>query len=101
MKTLNFELTNCHGIRALDATLDFGDGNAVAIYAPNGTMKTSFARTFKDLACGKDSVDNVFHTRSSSSRTRGSLTCRTTCSSTTRSPRRSRAPVSRHSWLTM
>ncbi|MFS0717314.1 hypothetical protein ABC337_12870 [Arthrobacter sp. 1P04PC] len=66
MKMLNLELTNCHGIRALDATLDFGDDNAVAIYAPNGTMKTSFARTFKDLACGKDSVDNVFPDRQSS-----------------------------------
>lgn len=66
MKTLNVELTNCHGIRSLDATLDFGDRNAVAIYAPNGTMKTSFARTFKDLAIGKDTSDRVFPDRQSS-----------------------------------
>lgn len=66
MKTLNVELTNCHGIRSLDATLDFGGKNAVAIYAPNGTMKTSFARTFKDLAKGEETVDHVFPDRASS-----------------------------------
>lgn len=66
MKTLNVELTNCHGIRSLDATLDFGDRNAVAIYAPNGTMKTSLARTFKDLATGKETTDRVFPDRESS-----------------------------------
>lgn len=66
MNSLKVELANCHGIRALDATLDFGDGNTVAIYAPNGTMKTSFARTFKDLALGQDTVDQVFPDRASS-----------------------------------
>lgn len=43
--------------------LDFSDRHAVAIYAPSGTMKTSFARTFKDLAAGDDSVDRVFSDR--------------------------------------
>lgn len=66
MKTLNVELTNCHGIRSLDAKLDFGGKNAVAIYAPNGTMKTSFARTFKDLAKSEETVDHVFPDRASS-----------------------------------
>ncbi|WP_067246337.1 coiled-coil domain-containing protein [Microbacterium resistens] len=66
MKMLNVELTNCHGIRSLDAKLDFGGRNAVAIYAPNGTMKTSFARTFKDFAKGEETVDHVFPDRASS-----------------------------------
>lgn len=66
MKTLKVELANCHGIRSLDATLDFGDSNAVAIYAPNGTMKTSFARTFKDVATGRETTDRVFPGRESS-----------------------------------
>lgn len=66
MKTLKVELTNCHGIRSLDAKLDFGGKNAVAIYAPNGTMKTSFARTFKDFAKGEETVDHVFPDRTSS-----------------------------------
>lgn len=66
MKTLNVQLTNCHGIRALDAKLNFGGKNAVAIYAPNGTMKTSFARTFRDFANGEETVDHVFPNRGSS-----------------------------------
>lgn len=65
MKVLNVELTNCHGIRSLDARLDFSRRNAVAIYAPNGTMKTSFARTFKDFARGQETVDHVFPDRMS------------------------------------
>ena len=63
MKTLNAALKNCHGIRELDATFSFEKGNAVAVYAPNGTMKTSFARTFKDLAGGRETVDHMFPTR--------------------------------------
>lgn len=65
MKTLNVALKNCHGIRELSAVLDFEKGNAVAVYAPNGTMKTSFARTFGDLADGKESSDRMFPTRES------------------------------------
>ncbi|GAB39271.1 hypothetical protein [Gordonia sputi] len=63
MENLNVALKNCHGIREVDAAFDFREGNAVAIYAPNGTMKTSFARTFKDLAAGHDSSDHVFPDR--------------------------------------
>lgn len=63
MKKLNVELKNCHGIRELDATFCFESGHAVAVYAPNGTMKTSFAQTFKDLASGEESSDRMFPTR--------------------------------------
>ena len=63
MKKLNVELKNCHGIRELDVALSFANGNAVAVYAPNGTMKTSFAQTFKDLATGQESSDRMFPTR--------------------------------------
>jgi hypothetical protein len=65
MEKLSVELRNCHGIRELDATFDFKNGNAVAIYAPNGTMKTSFARTLADLANGVESKDNMFPDRES------------------------------------
>ncbi len=41
MKTLNVALKNCHGIRELDAKFSFEKGNAVAVYALNGTMNTS------------------------------------------------------------
>lgn len=63
MKTLKVALTNCHGIRELDATLNFAKGNAIAVYAPNGTMKTSFARTFADIAAGRETADHMFPTR--------------------------------------
>ncbi|ODQ95669.1 phage infection protein [Dietzia alimentaria] len=63
MKKLNLALRNCHGIRELDASFSFQKGNAVAVYAPNGTMKTSLARTFKDIADGLETADHMFPSR--------------------------------------
>lgn len=63
MKNLGIALNNCHGIRQLEANLPFKKGNAVSIYAPNGTMKTSFARTFSELARGSDTKDRMFPDR--------------------------------------
>ncbi|MGW0455801.1 hypothetical protein [Gordonia sputi] len=65
MKKLNVALTNCHGIRELNTTFDFKRGNAVAVYAPNGTMKTSLAHTFKDFAQGGETSDHMFRDRES------------------------------------
>ncbi|OWV14719.1 hypothetical protein [Fibrobacter sp. UWH1] len=43
--SVNFE--NCFGIKKLQHTFDFSnDKRSVLIYAPNGTMKSSFAKTF-------------------------------------------------------
>ncbi|MEQ6896280.1 hypothetical protein [Microbacterium sp. KR10-403] len=66
METLRVELTNCHGVRELSHTFSFERGNALAIYAPNGTMKSSFARTLSDFAKGEESRDHVFPDRTSS-----------------------------------
>ncbi len=63
MKKLSVELQNCHGIRALSASFKFKTGNSVAVYAPNGSMKTSFARTLADLANGNETQDRVFPDR--------------------------------------
>ncbi|WJZ68407.1 hypothetical protein [Kocuria rosea] len=63
MKSLQVELRNCHGVRELDAELPFERCKAVAIYAPNGTMKSSFARTFMDFSRREDSADHVFPER--------------------------------------
>ncbi|WP_440713556.1 hypothetical protein [Gordonia sp. FQ] len=63
MKTLNVVLKNCHGIRSLKATFDFETSSAAAIYAPNGTMKTSFARTFRDLSTSVETKDRMFPDR--------------------------------------
>lgn len=63
MKRLGIEFKNCHGIRELDASFKFKNGNSVAIYAPNGTMKTSFARTLADLSRGVETQDRMFPDR--------------------------------------
>ena len=39
--TLNIDLENCYGIRRFWYTFNLGQEKHVAIYAPNGTMKSS------------------------------------------------------------
>lgn len=63
MRSLTLKLQNCYGIRKLDERLDFSTAKAVAIYAPNGSMKTSLAQTFQDIAAGTESKDRIFPTR--------------------------------------
>lgn len=63
MKKMLIELENCHGIKKLCTEFDFRQHSAYAIYAPNGTMKTSLAHTFHDLAENQESHDMVFRTR--------------------------------------
>lgn len=60
MNKLKVHLKNCYGIQSLDYEFDFNStpakplANAYAIYAPNGLMKSSFAKTFEALAKGED-----------------------------------------------
>lgn len=63
MERIRFSLEHCYGIKKLDADLPFVESRAIAIYAPNGAMKTSLADAFKDLADGRDSVDRIFPAR--------------------------------------
>ncbi|WP_246398439.1 AAA family ATPase [Mycobacterium vicinigordonae] len=63
---MRVKIENCHGIHELSAEFDFRTSRAVAIYAPNGMMKTSFARTFADLAKDQPSTDRMFPDRPSS-----------------------------------
>lgn len=63
MKKLRVDFENCYGIKSLKAEFDFSKGRACAIYAPNGAMKSSFAKTFQDIADGADSKDRIFPTR--------------------------------------
>jgi hypothetical protein len=64
MLSLKIKLHNSYGIKKFEAEFDFSDGCRVAsIYAPNGVMKTSFAKTFKDLADGVESKDIIFPER--------------------------------------
>ncbi len=50
MKKLKIKLENCYGIGKLEYTFDFSMSNSHMIYAPNGSMKTSFAKTFNDIS---------------------------------------------------
>lgn len=50
MENLSIKLENCYGIGKFEQEFDFSGTNTIVIYAPNGTMKSSFARTFEDFA---------------------------------------------------
>lgn len=63
MQKLTVDLQNCYGIKKLETEFDFSDKKTFLIYAPNGVMKTSLAKTFKDLSNNKESRDHVFPER--------------------------------------
>lgn len=63
MNKTSIELKNCYGIPSLSYNFDFTEHDSYVIYAPNGVMKTSFAKTFKDLSLGTDSKDSIFQER--------------------------------------
>lgn len=60
---LSVDLKNCYGISELVHEFDFSNTNGYAIYAPNGFMKTSFSKTFDDLAKGRETKDLIFPDR--------------------------------------
>lgn len=60
MKKLSVNLKDCYGIESLNHEFDFSNGNTFCIYARNGLMKTSFAKTFQLIQQGKkDKVCDV------------------------------------------
>jgi hypothetical protein len=63
MKTLKLDLQNCYGIKKLKAQFDFSADGAFAIYAPNGSMKSSLAQTFDDISKDAESKDRIFPDR--------------------------------------
>lgn len=71
MNILEIQLQNCFGIGKLDHKFKFGQlaTNSFLIYAPNGTMKTSFAKTL-DLIAKNDTksmpCDKVYDNRATS-----------------------------------
>src|SRR3989339_135237 len=62
MNKLNIKLQYCYGIKKLEKEFIFSN-RTYAIYAPNGSMKTSFAKTFKDLMKGEETKDLIFPER--------------------------------------
>lgn len=60
MDKLSINLENCYWIKKLEHEFDFTKGKSIAIYAPNGTMKTSFAKTFQRLQDRKKPEEKIF-----------------------------------------
>ena len=63
MTSVTVSLKNCYGIRKLHHRFDFSDRDAYSIYAPNGSMKSSFAQTLKDLSEATSSRDRILPSR--------------------------------------
>ena len=63
MNCVTVDLKNCYGIKKLNHVFEFTQRKEYAIYAPNGSMKSSFADVFKDIADGKESKDRMFPSR--------------------------------------
>lgn len=64
--TVSVSLTNCYGIDFLAHTFDFSNNNMpVLVYAPNGVMKTSLAKTLRQYAINKEPEDIFFPERTS------------------------------------
>lgn len=68
MQKVKYNLINCYGIHKMDGEFDFSSNeekstNTVAIYAKNGLMKTSFAKTFKKIQDKKQKEirDEIFN----------------------------------------
>ena len=57
-KKIIMHFENCYGIHALDYDFDFAKTKSYAIYAQNGTMKTSLAKTLIDYTKNKK-PDNI------------------------------------------
>lgn len=60
--SLKIHFENCYGIKKLEESFSFiaSNCNNFVIYSPNGTMKTSFAKTFADYSQNLDSLDIIF-----------------------------------------
>ena len=65
MNKLKLDLKSCYGIGELKHTLNFentiNNRNVSIIYAPNGTMKSSLAKVFKNYHDGKIEDRNIFN----------------------------------------
>lgn len=63
MNEISIKIGNCYGIGRLEYKFEFNAQKAYSIYAPNGFMKTSFARTLADFSAGRQSSDLMFPSR--------------------------------------
>ena len=61
MNKVALEFKNCYGIKEIQHVFDFTKFKTFGIYAPNGVMKTSFAKTLDDHVNNRESKDKVFN----------------------------------------
>jgi hypothetical protein len=62
MNKLRLNLEYCYGIKKLNEVIDFSDKNVAIIYAPNGTMKSSFAQIFEQIR-DKKAIEELIYNR--------------------------------------
>lgn len=62
MDKINVNLQYCYGIKKLEKEFALSN-RTFTIYAPNGSMKTSLAKTFDDYSKGRDTRDLAFPER--------------------------------------
>ena len=62
MNKITITFQYCYGIKKLNKEFNFSN-RTFTIYAPNGSMKTSFAKTFYDYANNKETTDIAFPDR--------------------------------------
>lgn len=67
MQKLKLRLENCYGINKLNETIDYSNNNVAVVYAANGTMKSSLAKTFAAIRDGRPIEEKVFGYTSSCS----------------------------------
>lgn len=60
MDELKLDLENCYGIQKLSETIDYSNNNVAIIYAPNGTMKSSLAKTFQAIRDDKPVEEKIY-----------------------------------------
>lgn len=64
MQKLHMNLENCYGIKKLNETIDYSDNNVAIIYAPNGTMKSSLAKTFEAIRDDRNVEERIYGLKS-------------------------------------
>lgn len=67
MKKLKLDLENCYGIKNMNETIDYSNNNVAVIYAPNGTMKSSLAKTFEAIRDDRQVEEKIYGLKSSCS----------------------------------
>lgn len=65
MQELKLDLENCYGIKKMNETIDYSKNNVAIIYAPNGTMKSSLAKTFEAIKDDKQVEEKIYGLQSS------------------------------------